>query len=69
MKWCSVNHLIVSVGKTKEMIVDPKSLGDYSPVIIQGNTIEQVDTFKYLGVVIDRSLTWKAHIDYLCSRF
>lgn len=46
-----------------------KKLGDYSPVIIQGNIIVQVDTFKYLGVVIDYSLTWKAHTNYLCSRF
>ncbi len=28
MQWCNVNRL--NVGKTKEMIVEPKSLGDYS---------------------------------------
>ena len=69
VRWCNVNHLIINASKTKEMIIDPKRLGDYSSVIIYENIIEQVDTYKYLGVVIDRSFTWKARIDYLCSKF
>lgn len=30
--------------------------------------MEKVDNIKYLGVVIDSSLKWNAHIDYLCSK-
>lgn len=48
--------------KKKEVIVDPKRLGDCSQVFIHGNIIEKV-------WVIDRRLTWKAHIDLVCSKF
>lgn len=48
VQWCNVNHLAINVSKTKEIIVDSERLGDYSPVIIRDNIIEQLDTYKYL---------------------
>ena len=39
-----------------------KKTGDLK---LNGETIATKDTYTYLGLVIDRSLTWNAHINYL----
>ena len=33
-----------------------------------GNALEQVHTFKYLGVLISSSLSWSPHIDAVCTK-
>ena len=45
--------------KTKELIFDFRSQPtDIAPVVIDGSIIEQVHTYKYLGVIIDNKLKW-----------
>jgi len=34
---------------------------------VQGVQIERTHEFKFLGVVIDKQLTWKLHIDHVKS--
>ena len=36
-------------------------------IYIDGETISQVSTMKYLGIEIDSKLNWKKHIDRLCT--
>jgi hypothetical protein len=54
------------VSKTKAMVFsrskDPINLP--SPLIMAGEDIELVDTFKYLGIILDNRLDWMPHIDY-----
>ena len=33
-----------------------------SPIVINGERVEQVDSFKYLGVVLDTKLTFTEHV-------
>ena len=66
--WCDNKSLILNGTKTVEMIIDPRSVGDHSPVMIHGNIIAQVPSYKYLGVYIDNSLCWSFHVNNLCSR-
>lgn len=66
--WCDNNSLTLNGIKTVEMIFDPRSVGDHSPVRIHGNFIVQVPSYKYLGVYIDNSLCWSLHVNNLCSR-
>ena len=33
------------------------------PLIINGSSVERVDSFKYLGVHITKGLTWELHTD------
>ncbi|XP_055017012.1 solute carrier family 2, facilitated glucose transporter member 9 [Boleophthalmus pectinirostris] len=40
--WCEEQNLVLNVEKTKEIIFDPKSVGDHSPVNIRGRDIEQI---------------------------
>ena len=37
-------------------------------VFMGPHKIEQTETYKYLGVVIDDKLSWKSHIENLCSK-
>lgn len=37
-------------------------------MIIHGESTEQVLSYKYLGVNVDSTLSWAAHIDYLHKR-
>lgn len=68
IEWCDAHYLIVNVKKTEEMIFDPKSIGDHSPVYIHNGPITQVSSYTYLGVYLDCSLTWHVHVDSLCTR-
>ena len=62
--WCQVNNLELNVSKTKEIIVDfRKKTSTITPLSINGEVVEQVNSFKFLGTTISKDLTWKAHID------
>ena len=54
--------------KTVEMLFEPKSIGDHSPVTIHGNNINQVTSCKYLGIHIDSDLSWQTQIATVCAR-
>ena len=52
--WCQDNN----VTKTKEMIVDyRKRRTEHAPILIDGAVVEQVESFKFLGVHIANKLT------------
>ncbi|KAI3360684.1 hypothetical protein L3Q82_002554 [Scortum barcoo] len=38
------------------------------PVIIKGDCVEVVHTYKYLGVQLDDKLDWTANTDALCRK-
>lgn len=56
--------------KCKEMLVDFLRYNScVSCPIVTGNAvIEQVASFKFLGVNISRDLTWDVHVDYLLKK-
>lgn len=66
--WCKNHHLRLNSDKTKEMIFDPKMVGSHDPVIIDGKQIDQVNSFKYLGMYIDNNFKWSDHVDHLCLK-
>ena len=35
---------------------------------LNGNIIERVDTFNFLGVILDKHMSWKAHTDMLSNK-
>ena len=49
--WCSNNFLHLNVSKTKEMCID-----------FNGEPVEQVDSFKYIGVILDDKLSFTEHV-------
>ena len=56
--WCQDNNLSFNVIKTKVMIVDyRKKRTDHSLILIDGAVVDQIESFKFLGVHITNNLT------------
>ena len=59
---CQDNNLSLNVRKTKEMIVDyRKRRTEHTPILIYRAVVEQVESFKFLGVHINNKLEWSKH--------
>ena len=62
--WCDANFLQLNVEKTKELVIDfSRKKVSISPVIIKGQEVEIVQSYKYLGVHLDSKLDWKTNTD------
>jgi hypothetical protein len=67
--WCQDNNLSLNVIKTEEMIVDHrKKWTGHAPILIDGARVEQVESFKFLGVHITNKLTWSKHTKTVVKR-
>ena len=64
--WCDANSLVVNIKKTKFMLIGLNAQTSCKIGISMANQeIERVTAFKFLGIIIDERLTWKAHIESL----
>ena len=69
VEWCHANFLTLNVSKTKKIIIDFRLLKEIPPpVIINEQSVEIVDKYKYLGLVIDFKLNWNEHVNILIKR-
>ena len=67
--WCKDNNLSLNVIKTKGMIVDyRKRRTEHTPILIDWAVVEQVESFKFLGVHITNKLTWSKHTKTVVKR-
>jgi exonuclease III len=67
--WLKVNKLSINVKKTKAMIFHSSRKTVPSPSIkLHSENIEFVETFTYLGIVLDRHLSWNEHISSIASK-
>ena len=68
--WLDQRGLCLNVEKTKAMFLAPTNHQLPSNISIRccGSSLSIVDTYKYLGVIIDNSLSWDAHIDSVVSK-
>ena len=65
-RWCSINKLSINVKKTKCLIIDLRNdTMDYPKRHLNGQLLDQVRSYNYLGVSIDDKVefdtffTWK----------
>ena len=66
---CQNNTLSLNVIKTKEMIVDyRKRRTEHAPILFNGAVVEQVESFKFLGVQINNKLEWSKHTKTVVMR-
>ncbi len=65
-----MNNLVLNTTKTKEIILDFRGNcdADQSPLYINGEGVERVHTFIFLGVHISEDLSWSPNITAAIKR-
>ena len=68
--WLQRNGLKINVSKTKSMLIHSsrKIVDGNLTLKIEENIVEQVRCYKFLGVVVNDTLTWVDHIDMVCKK-
>ena len=61
--WLQCNKLKLNVSKSKFMLFykHPKVVPKLN-ILVNGNPIDQVEDFNYLGITLDQHITWTPHI-------
>jgi len=70
-KWCVKNKLTLNTDKTYYIVLkNYQSSQTLTPntLTIFNKPISEAESIKFLGVYIDKTLSWKSHIDNLCER-
>ena len=66
--WSTTNHLSLNPTKCKYMIISRKTtpLQPETTLILSGYTLNRVDVYKYLEILLSKDLSWSPHIDAIC---
>ena len=68
-EWFDNWLLNVNIEKTALLILRKKGMpAIHITVRICGDVIHQVNKHKHLGLILNSTLTWKDHVDYVCSK-
>ena len=69
VNWCNENNLSLNVSKTKEMIIDfRRNKTPLLPLMINGESVEQVNIFKFLGTHVSNDLKWCTNTDEILKK-
>jgi hypothetical protein len=69
VQWREDNNLILNTTTTKELIVDyRKKAGQHLPISINGQVVDWVSSFRFLGTTIHQSLSWAPNISLIISK-
>ena len=67
--WCTENNMKINTDKTKEMLINfSKSSININPIKFNDTELEQVKNTKLLGVIINNTLSWADHVNYICTK-
>ena len=65
-QWFAANKLSLNVAKTKFMVSHiHKKTVIYPDLYLNGNKIERVTQFNYLGLILQANLSWNKHISHI----
>lgn len=67
-KWCALNKLSLNLDKTKFMVFGNSKKTTNVLVQIEIVELEEVKEIKFLGVILDKRVSWKSHIKYVRSK-
>lgn len=69
--WCKHNKMIISIPKTKSMLITTRQKHQKNlpplQLLLDNNPIEQVKEHRLLGITIDDKLSWVPHINNVCK--
>ena len=68
LEWCNKSHLISNTNKTKEMSIDFRKSQQSTDTFINGETIQVVTNYKYLGIALDNKLKWDSWSNLLHTK-
>lgn len=68
LEWCNKSHFILNTTKTKEMSIDFRKSQQTIDTYINGEIIQVVTNYKYLGIVLDNKLKWDSWTDLLHTK-
>ena len=67
--WMKSNKLTINLSKSEYILLPHKNTDSSEFILSIGkNVLHRKNSVKYLGVLLDNSLTWKPHIEYLCTK-
>jgi len=71
--WTTLNRMSLNTKKTKSLMITSHQKFSHLPnpdlnILINGTLIDNVSNARLLGVTVDCFLTWKSHIDNMCSQ-
>jgi hypothetical protein len=68
-KWFQANSLILNLNKTKFIPFSTKlNFGTSICIDNEHNHIENSQSTSFLGLILDRTLSWQLHIDKICAK-
>ena len=64
LDWCNVNKVTINLSKTNYMLIRGKrqAINVQGRIQVMGTDLHEVDVTTFIGVDIDKHLTWKNHI-------
>jgi len=69
VQWISDHELKLNVKKCKSLLLSRKRVPTcIQTVVVDGQPLEKVQSYKYLGVLISSNLPWGNHVSNICSR-
>lgn len=67
--WLKINNLKINIQKTNLIQFQTHRLRHIDLNIITNNSkIEEVDSTKFLGIMLDKNCNWKTHVQYVCDK-
>jgi len=67
--WTKENHLTFNIAKCKYMLISRKRQAQPMPdLFLDDVSLERVQYFKYLGILLAADLSWTHHIEAVCTK-
>ncbi|CAI5684235.1 unnamed protein product [Oreochromis niloticus] len=67
--WCEESYLQLNISKTKDMVIDfSKQQNGHGVTFIKGQKIEQMQSYKYLGTIINEKLNLDENCKSVCKK-
>jgi len=66
--WSATNLMTLNVSKCKWMLISRKWNASSPPMHLNNHQLENVQCYKYLGLLLSSDLSWSHHIETTCTK-